>query len=400
MRLIVTGCAVLLAVLSGGCAGDAAPVGAALTGHLLSSEEARPAGGGNAQGRGRVPVAPQELPPAAAMSDDDVIGAAYLKGRVGTGGPERAEYVMIFDGRDVPGDAPEPFDRFALKAICLRNALRLDSPLSRADGRPMPAGRAPGYQDVVELMIARAEDPDPQLRHRAIRALGLLGDRRAVPVLVEALRDEGGVPVEGFYYPKWVGDRLPMGEVDGSTPCSIGAAHNAERAAQALASLNATEAVPVLTALVGDERCRFRATMADALGELGAEDAVPVLEAVRDEAATSGDTGLAYWCNRGILHIRARASGEDLLIQQLGDENAAAVYYSMQELSERGSEAAISHLQELSDDGRLIQLSRGRPTITCTIGTYAKWCMEAIRGNAGDQGAGRSSPRSGPASTG
>jgi ankyrin repeat protein len=31
MRLIVTGCAVLLAVLSGGCAGDAAPVGAALT---------------------------------------------------------------------------------------------------------------------------------------------------------------------------------------------------------------------------------------------------------------------------------------------------------------------------------------------------------------------------------
>jgi HEAT repeat protein len=229
-------------------------------------------------------------------------------------------------------------------------------------------------------MVSNTRHPNPGVRNKAIRALGLLGDRRAIAALVDALRDEGGVPVEVFYYPKWLGDRLPMGEVEGPVPFGIGASFNAERAVQALGRLGGSEAVSAIEVLLEDPSCMFKDVVADVLGQIGAADVVPALDTARAEALKSGDTGLAYWCRRGALHIRARTAESGALLGQLHDRDGAVVFVAALELAHRRTKDAIPALGTLVEDQRIIQTDASYPTINCTIGAFAKWCLDAIGG--------------------
>jgi HEAT repeat protein len=139
----------------------------------------------------------------------------------------------------------------------------------------------------AELSGRLTDDPNPNVRAAAGKALGSLGCREAVPLLVAALRDI-----------EWV--RFS--------------------ALEALAGLRAEEAVSPILALLSDPSPATRRAAIEALGAIGSPGAVDALvdhlgNADRDERAVA---------LMGILRIGARLPGagypEELLEIFLGDE--------------------------------------------------------------------------------
>ncbi|UCH96466.1 MAG: HEAT repeat domain-containing protein [Candidatus Aminicenantes bacterium] len=106
----------------------------------------------------------------------------------------------------------------------------------------------------LSLFLELLKSPSASVREHAASALGELGDLRAVPELIKALRDEDAVV--------------------------------REHAATALGRLGDKQAVPALIKVLRDEDAVVREHAATALAKLGDKQAVPALiRALRDENA-------------------------------------------------------------------------------------------------------------------
>ena len=99
------------------------------------------------------------------------------------------------------------------------------------------------WDDSPDALLAILRDGEPLLRARAADALGLVGDKRAVPALMTILE----------------GDRIG-GEADGATRGRI---------ANALGQIGDWRATEPLLQLLADENLWLRWAAADALGHLG-----------------------------------------------------------------------------------------------------------------------------------
>ena len=106
---------------------------------------------------------------------------------------------------------------------------------------------------VPALMESAEKDANLRVRRRAIEALGKLGDQAALPVLIAALKDD---------------DRFVRRD-----------------AARALGALGDKSAVPELIVLLQDSEGFVRRDAARALGVLGDTSAIPALQALLDEKA-------------------------------------------------------------------------------------------------------------------
>jgi len=121
------------------------------------------------------------------------------------------------------------------------------------------------------------ETKDPDAKWRAVRALGYLRYKRAVPLLIECLKDE-------HHYVRANAARA-LGDMrvkSASAPLTdlLKSEKNAgviEQTSHALAVLQAREAVPVLKLVANHESMQTRCWVLQAIGNLGSRTDVPFL---------------------------------------------------------------------------------------------------------------------------
>jgi HEAT repeat protein len=169
--------------------------------------------------------------------------------------------------------------------------------MTRDDGSPYVAGQIEQDRYFAAVTLALIGDrravpalidllKDKSLDYQAAISLGRLGDARAVPALRDMLAhggewqrlwaayglakigDPAGVPAlaEFLKAPVWV---------------------NRRHAANALREIRDRRAVPALIASLKDDSPDVRNAAADALGEIGDPMAIPALQALTDDAATN-----------------------------------------------------------------------------------------------------------------
>lgn len=148
------------------------------------------------------------------------------------------------------------------------------------------AGEAKRYPDLAEKVVAvyrASEEDDPRVRRYLSMVLGNLGDRRATPLLIEAL---GEKDVETRLYAA-----LALGRLGdpGAVPHLVRVAAADERdvrkaAVFALGELGDGRAVPVLSAALGDPIPDVRYNAAIAMSRLGDRRAIGVIREMLDRS--------------------------------------------------------------------------------------------------------------------
>jgi HEAT repeat protein len=160
-----------------------------------------------------------------------------------------------------------------------------------------PALRDPKFTDEVVRLFQESERDDPRVRRYLALALGRLGDRRAVPLLLGAIRGEpAGQPAdpETQVYAVWalgaIGDAAAVPEL--VRLCASEDAGLRKTAVHALGPFDVADARAALVLALGDAAEDVRWNAALALAPRGHAGAVPVLLQMMDRAHLGGVEGL------------------------------------------------------------------------------------------------------------
>ena len=168
-------------------------------------------------------------------------------------------------------------------------AYQLSKALKRGEGK-----RVPNLEQQVAALYQSAKTDDPRIRRYLSMVLGSLGDRRATPLLTEALNEKD---VDTRIY-----------------------------ALLALADLHDPAAVPKIAPLAADPEKDVRKTALYALGAIGDPQAVPILEkSLTDETPD----------------VRFNAA---VALSRLGDKNAIGVLREMLDRSH------LNQIREMRED--------------------------------------------------
>ena len=143
------------------------------------------------------------------------------------------------------------------------------------------AARYPNLVEQVTGVYAASKDDDPRIRQYLALVLGKIGDRRATPTLIEALREPA---VETRIYAL-----VALGELKdpAAVPAMIEATKDSERdvrktAMYTLGQTGDPRAVPVLATALNDGAADIRYNAALALARFDDQRAVPVLREMID----------------------------------------------------------------------------------------------------------------------
>ena len=155
-------------------------------------------------------------------------------------------------------------------------------------------GEAKRYPNLVEQVVATyraSKDDDPRIRQYLTLVLGKLGDKRAVPVLVDALND---AVVETRIYAL-----LALAELhDPSSVSAVIAATKDEdkdvrkTAIYSLGEISGARALPVLEEALNDQVADIRFNAALGLSRFGDRSAEPVLRAMLDRSTLDRVAGM------------------------------------------------------------------------------------------------------------
>jgi HEAT repeat protein len=208
----------------------------------------------------------------------------------------------------------------------------------RRDALPArPPGHPPPVPDQVARELEALRGEDGLRRRQAARALGQLGDARAVEPLLEAL--EARREAEAAEALGRLGDIRavePLIDVLRESDWS----QSRVSAAGALGRLRDARAVPALVAALHDQWGEVRSAAAEALGEIGAASAVePVCRALRDRYA--GVRASAAWA----LGLLGTVDAVQPLIETLHDPSDYVRMEAAQALGRLGSPEALPALR-------------------------------------------------------
>jgi HEAT repeat protein len=179
----------------------------------------------------------------------------------------------------------------------------------------------PAASEAVPALIGAFEKKGPLFRKNVVAdALGKIGDRRAVPALLEFLRQERERSRSGGFY-------------------------NAGAAERALGMLKAQEAKPILIESLGDSRNNDKAATASALARLGGSDAVDALiKALKQErkgpASRPYDAGYA---ENALVSLKAQEA-KPILIESLADSRNSGKVATARALARLGGSDAVDAL--------------------------------------------------------
>ena len=204
----------------------------------------------------------------------------------------------------------------------LRFGVVLRSGNSEARGRLDKLLKKLGYPSIAPALVEVLRgDTDSIVRTRAAAALGKLGDRAAVPFLLEALNDESE-HVRGNA--AWARGRIG----DPSTvPTLIGAMNDDDvhvrcKAAAALGDLGDRAAIPVLLEALRVPNGMVRGYAATALGKIGDGSVVPkLIETLRGERPRPDDLSPIVDLVAALGELRAREA-VPVLVKHLEAESS------------------------------------------------------------------------------
>jgi HEAT repeat protein len=157
-------------------------------------------------------------------------------------------------------------------------AYQLSKALKRGEGK-----RVPNLEEQVAALYQSSKHDDPRIRRYLSMVLGSLGDRRATPLLVDALKEPD---VETRIYAL-----LALADLrdPASVPRIIEVTKDPEKdvrktALYALGSIGDPRAAPALVAALSDETPDVRFNAAVALSRFGDQRAIPALHEMLDRA--------------------------------------------------------------------------------------------------------------------
>lgn len=190
----------------------------------------------------------------------------------------------------------------------------------------------PKFRSEVRGLFEETKNDDPRVRRYLALALGRLGDRDAVPALLEAVRDEGGQgrppDPETRVYALW-----------------------------ALGAIGDQAALPELAARARDQDAGLRKTAVHALGAFAGEEATAALLAALEDATED-----VRWNAALALARRGERAAAPVLLQMIDRSHLEAVPGSTAEqrdqvILEAVAAAASLPLPELRDPLRHLRAS-------------------------------------------
>jgi len=136
----------------------------------------------------------------------------------------------------------------------------------------------PAAREAIRGML---DDDDPRVREEAADAVGRLGDKEAVPMLVQLLNDpEAGVRKEAVQNLSRLGAKEAADAV--AKLLSDPSDRVREEAADVLGRLRASQAAPLLLEALKDKNEKVRGEAIASLGEINAREALPLLRQIYD----------------------------------------------------------------------------------------------------------------------
>jgi HEAT repeat protein len=148
-------------------------------------------------------------------------------------------------------------------------------------------------QSIIDLLLNRLKDSDPDVRVNAADTLGAMGSPEALTPLLEALHSDTDSYVRGN-----AADALgAIGSPEALTPLLEALRNDTDSsvrrsAASGLGAIGSMEALPLLfQALNNDKDSDVRGSAAEALGKIGDDTAIqPLKDALEDEEVTKYGT--------------------------------------------------------------------------------------------------------------
>ncbi len=194
----------------------------------------------------------------------------------------------------------------------------------------------------ISQLLVKLKDTDSEIRFEAAEALGKLGDRIAVPALIEALKDKsGGVRFSAAEALGKLGDRTAV-------PALIETLKDEKEdvchlAAWALGKIGDSAAVPALMYFVERRSYSFKPweTAAIALARLGHNSVVSLLI----DDLKYGDDNLRFTASELLGKIGDRTA-VPALTEALEDEDRDVRFYAVEALGKLGDRAAVPVLRD------------------------------------------------------
>ncbi|MEM4390105.1 MAG: HEAT repeat domain-containing protein [Candidatus Micrarchaeia archaeon] len=233
----------------------------------------------------------------------------------------------------------EEFNTALNQALSAAAPSELEEPLSKISELGM-------VRQAVEAFLAELKNKDPWIRHNAVEALGRLGlkhdvVREAVPELIEALADP--------LLRADVARALGMIGDERAVPALIECLNDGNRevrgnATEALGYIRDRRSVPALIEKLSDENARVRFSAALSLGRIGDARALPALrKALLEDPDVMVRTYAA--ASIGVIgDLTKDTSGAPALIKALRDKEIEVV------------RTAASSLGRLKDEGAVVPL--------------------------------------------
>ena len=274
-----------------------------------------------------------------AFRDDDPVVRRRAAKALGQIGAERAVGPLIA----ALADKDPSIRRGAIEALgTILEVPQLVDLASEAKSVRQSGARALGQlgdKRAVEPLIATLRDRDPSVRLRAAEALGQLGDKRAVEALIVATIRNRDPSVR-----RRAADALGKLKAEQSVEPLINALQDDDpvvrlQAAEALGRLKDERAVEPLINALQDDDPAMRLQAAEALGRLRDERAVePLIDALQDK-------------NPSVRQSGARALGQlgdkravEALITALADEDPSVRLRAAEALGQLGDKRAVEAL--------------------------------------------------------
>lgn len=204
-------------------------------------------------------------------------------------------------------------------------------------------------------LLASLDDPNPGVRAAAARTIGLVGDRAAVPVLLDHLRRDTDV-LAGEQIGEAIGR---LGDQSAVTALleTLGSEDEAmqSRSAYALGLLGSEEAIPLLTRTLETAKPMAQRRAAEALAAVGTPEAI---DALRAPLANSEMTAARNAAMIGLEEAGDRAV--DSLTQALNDQNAVLRMSAAEMLGWLQAERATPQLsRSLADPSAEVRVQAG-----------------------------------------
>ncbi|HZS46747.1 MAG TPA: M56 family metallopeptidase [Blastocatellia bacterium] len=198
---------------------------------------------------------------------------------------------------------------------------------------------------VIDALVAALKDPNKEVRHQALWALGQRGDKRAVEGIIGALSDEdSSVRQQAAWALGQIDDRRAVAPLMSALKDSNESVR--QQAAWALGQLDDKSAVDALVGALSDQSAGIRSQAAWALGQLDDARAVPGLINALTKDQSEGVRSQAIWA-LGQIEDKRSVDGLITALKDSSPKIRSMAAWSLGQIGDsRAADALIAALKD------------------------------------------------------